>query len=425
MAMKCVSSRASIVQRSKGQSVLATAAYHLHMKLKDDTTGQSFFFRQKAKGEVRYKKVYLCNSAPSDFEDPERLWNSVTKCENRSTRAQTAQLARNVRICLPQGLTLDEEVALIDQFVAPLVEDGMIVQAVIHDKMDGNPHIHLLMTMRKYKNGSWQAKSRKVYDLDAEGNRIPLIDPKTSRQKVDAKGRRQWKSHKEMLTDWNRKDMISEWRERWAAICNAILPPERQITATSYAKQAEEGITIEQIRLPTRHEGYQARKIEAAGGISELCEYNRLVRKTNEELDRLQKAEWDASWQAATDLTETQKRQGEINEQFRSIANRFVDGQRPGTGSAHNGRDVGGVLSAAFGKFHAAVHALRMGTNKLLRLLGIARSIGDRNETDRKELRTALDDAGSRDAAIRTQLDERAALGRPGREKRRNRGFSR
>ena len=421
MSMKCVSSRASIVQRSKGQSVLATAAYHLHMKLKDDTTGQSFFFRQKAKGEVRYKKVYLCNSAPSDFEDPERLWNSVTKCENRSTRAQTAQLARNVRICLPQGLTLDEEVALIDQFVAPLVEDGMIVQAVIHDKMDGNPHIHLLMTMRKYKNGSWQAKSRKVYDLDAEGNRIPLIDPKTSRQKVDAKGRRQWKSHKEMLTDWNRKDMISEWRERWAAICNAILPPERQITAKSYAKQAEEGITIEQIRLPTRHEGYQARKIEAAGGISELCEYNRLVRKTNEELDRLQKAEWDASWQAATDLTETQKRQGEINEQFRSIANRFVDGQRPGTGSAHNGRDVGGVLSATLGKLRAVIRNLGRGIEKLRSAINTFRSRKNDLGVVEREFEAARTDAERRCNALTAKLAKRRTLGLSGRKDRRDR----
>ena len=425
MAMKCVSSRASIVQRSRGQSVIATAAYQLHKKLKDDTTGQTFYFRPKVKGEVRYSRVYLCTGAPDEFSDPERLWNSVTKAENKSSRSQTAQLARNIRICLPQGLTLAEEIDLLDRFAAPLVKTGMIVQAVIHDKGDGNPHIHLLLTMRPYKNGRWQAKSRKVYDVDPAGNRIPIIDPKTGKQKVDAKGRKQWKNHKEMLTDWNRKDLISDLREKWADLCNEKLPPDMKITAKSYARQAEEGITVERLRIPMRHEGYQARKIEAAGGISELCAYNRLVRKTNEELDRLQKAEWDASWQAATDLTETQKRQGEINEQFRSIANRFVDGQRPGTGSAHNGRDVEGVLSAAFGKFHAAVHALRMGTSKLFRLLGLARSSGDRNETDRKELRTALDDAGSRDAAIRTQLDERAALGRPGREKHRDRRGSR
>ena len=136
MAMKCVSSRASIVQRSRGQSVLATAAYQLHEKLKDDTTGQTFYFRPKVKGEVRYSRVYLCDGAPDAFANPEQLWNSVTKTENKSSKSQTAQLARNLRICLPQGLSLEEEIDLLDQFVAPLTKDGMIIQATIHDKGD-------------------------------------------------------------------------------------------------------------------------------------------------------------------------------------------------------------------------------------------------------------------------------------------------
>ena len=425
MAMKCVSSRASIVQRSRGQSVIATAAYQLHKKLKDDTAGQTFYFRPKVKGEVQYSRVYLCDSAPDEFSDPERLWNSVTKAENKSSRSRTAQLARNIRICLPQGLSLAEEIDLLDRFVAPLVKDGMIVQAVIHDKGGGNPHVHLLMTMRKYKNGSWQAKSRKVYDLDAEGNRIPLIDPKTGIQKVDAKGRRQWKNHKEMLTEWNRKDLITEWRERWASICNAILPPERQITAKSYAKQAEEGITIEQIRIPTRHEGYQARKIEAAGGTSELCEYNRMVRKTNEELERLHKAEWNASWQAAMELTETRKRQGELNEQIRSIANRYIDGRRTRTDSAHNERDAGGVLSAAVEKLRAAIRSLGRGIESLRSAINNFRNRKTDLEVVGREFEVARTDAERRCNDLTAKLAKRRTLGLSGRKDRRNRRNSR
>ena len=418
MAMKCVSSRASIVQRSRGQSVLATAAYQLHEKLKDDTTGQTFYFRPKVKGEVRYSRVYLCDGAPDAFANPEQLWNSVTKTENKSSKSQTAQLARNLRICLPQGLSLEEEIDLLDQFVAPLTKDGMIIQATIHDKGDGNPHIHLLMTMRRYKAGKWQAKSRKVYDLDSTGNRIPLIDPKTGKQKVDAKGRRQWKNHKEHLTEWNRKELLSEWRDSWASLCNEILPPDRQITAKSYAKQAEEGITVDYPRIPTRHEGYQARKIEAAGGVSEICEYNRIIRRTTKKLDRLQKEEQAASWQATIELAETYKKQRKINEQLTDIADRFRNGRRPGTGAALNDGDAGRVRTATIGKRRAAVQALRMGARKLLRILSVARGSGDRGETDRKELEAAIDDAGSRNEALRARLHQRVALRHAGREKR-------
>lgn len=33
--------------------------------------------------------------------------------------------------------------------------------------------------------------------------------------------------------------------------------------------------------MPTIHEGYEARAIEAQGGISERCEYNRQVKSKN------------------------------------------------------------------------------------------------------------------------------------------------
>ena len=71
------------------------------------------------------------------------------------------------------------------------VSKGMIADFAIHDKGDGNPHAHILLTMRAMdETGKWLPKSRKVYDLDENGERIRL-----------ASGR--WKSHKEDTVDWN------------------------------------------------------------------------------------------------------------------------------------------------------------------------------------------------------------------------------
>ena len=54
-----------------------------------------------------------------------------------------------------------------------------------------NPHAHVLLTMRAMdEHGKWLPKSRKVYDLDENGERIKLPS-----------GR--WKSHKEDTVDWN------------------------------------------------------------------------------------------------------------------------------------------------------------------------------------------------------------------------------
>ena len=47
------------------------------------------------------------------------------------------------------------------------VSKGMIADFAIHDKGDGNPHAHILLTMRAMdETGKWLPKSRKVYDLD-------------------------------------------------------------------------------------------------------------------------------------------------------------------------------------------------------------------------------------------------------------------
>lgn len=57
-----------------------------------------------------------------------------------------------------------------DNFVAT----GMCSDFALHDKGDGNPHAHILLTICPLKeSGEWGAKCRKVYDLDGRGQRIP------------------------------------------------------------------------------------------------------------------------------------------------------------------------------------------------------------------------------------------------------------
>ena len=57
------------------------------------------------------------------------------------------------------------------------------------------------------ENGKWLPKSRKVYDLDENGERIKLPS-----------GR--WKSHKEDTVDWNEQYHAEEWRHGWEVIQN-------------------------------------------------------------------------------------------------------------------------------------------------------------------------------------------------------------
>lgn len=49
-------------------------------------------------------------------------------------------------------------------------------------------------------------KSHKVDILDENGNRIPVIDSETGKQKVDKQNRKQWKCKSVPTNDWNSKE---------------------------------------------------------------------------------------------------------------------------------------------------------------------------------------------------------------------------
>ena len=123
--------------------------------------------------------------------------------------------------------------------------------------------------------GGWaRLKQRMEYVLDERGERVPLIDPETGRQKTDKRGRRQWKRTSVSLNPLDRKAKLKALRESWAKTCNARLDETARIDHRSLEDQ---GSDLE----PTIHEGYAARAIERAGGVSERCEANREIRRSN------------------------------------------------------------------------------------------------------------------------------------------------
>jgi len=173
-----------IFQRSKGRSAVAGAAYRSGTKLTNEWDGQTHDFTKK-RGIV-HAEIMLPAHAPPEFSDRSALWNSVEMIE----KAKDSQLAREIEAALPVELTREQQLALVRSFVKDnFVDSGMCADFALHDKGDGNPHAHIMLTMRPLKgNGEWGAKCRKVYDLDAQSRRIP-----------DGKGG--WKNHREDTTD--------------------------------------------------------------------------------------------------------------------------------------------------------------------------------------------------------------------------------
>lgn len=256
------------ISRAKGKTAIAAAAYRAGTTLQDQETGITHSYTKKT--EVAYTEIILPEHAPEEYRNREILWNEVQKVETQDR----ARLAREWEVAIPNELDLDQAKTLIRNFGESLVKEGMCIDLAIHWK-NGNHHAHIMGTTRPIgKDGKWAPKERKGYKLDAEGNKIPVIDPKTGKQKIGARGRKMWQRETVQANDWNRREKVEEWRKRWADCCNKYLAREQQIDHRSYERQS---VT----QLPTVHEGYAARLMEQRGTVSDLCQRNRDIRLYN------------------------------------------------------------------------------------------------------------------------------------------------
>lgn len=265
-----------IISRGKGRSAVACAAYRSGTKLTDLATGKIFDYSNKS--GVVFSEVLLPENAPTIFAvDRNILWDAVERKETHSA----AQLAREVEVALPCEFTRQEQIDTVREYIMKnFVREGMCADWALHDKGDGNPHAHIMLTMRAIKpNGRWAEKSRTIYKLDPNGQKIPVIDPTTGQQKIGARGRKMWQRETVPANDWNDHSKAEKWRAAWAAECNRRLDRQHQIDHRSYARQA-----IEQ--EPTIHEGYTARKMEREGRVSDRCEINRETKALNEQNSR-------------------------------------------------------------------------------------------------------------------------------------------
>lgn len=256
-----------IGSRGKGQSAIAAAAYRSGEKLTDQETGLTSDYTRK--GGVVFSEISLCENAPAEYADRATLWNAVHQIE----KAKDARLWREIEVALPKELSREEQIATVRDFVKQLTAKGMCADWSLHDKGDGNPHAHIMLTVRSIEpSGKWAPKSRKVYDLDENGERIF--------QKVDKSGRKQYKSHKEDYNDWNATERVEEWRAAWAECCNARLAEHDRIDHRSYERQGKD-------QIPTVHEGYAARQRVAEGLPCDRAQLNAEIRQRNTLLQRI------------------------------------------------------------------------------------------------------------------------------------------
>ena len=216
------SSECAIISASTGTSAVRAAAYRHAVRMVSHAFTETTSFTHKAQAMV-HAEVALPEDAPewaenafghaafadalrlvradvqaqgSDMSEAamqraamarvsERLWNAVEHGEIRLNIFPTrAQYARSLTVALPRELDQAAQIALMQGYVrASLSDRGMVADWVIHDKSDGNPHAHIMLTTRELGAADWGRKRR----------------------------------------DWNARDVLSDLRSDWAQHANLAL----------------------------------------------------------------------------------------------------------------------------------------------------------------------------------------------------------
>ncbi|MBR6102202.1 MAG: MobA/MobL family protein [Ruminococcus sp.] len=224
-----------MVTRSKGGCCVASAAYIAGEKIKNERDGKNHDYRNKH--EVVYKEILLPANAPPEFRDRAKLWNAAEAVEKR----KNSQTARSINAALPKELSREDQIDLVKQFCEQcFVSKGMCCDFAIHDKGDGNPHVHILLATRKVGKSGFTQKERA----------------------------------------WNDKKLLMEWRERWAEWCNHKLyfVSDARVDHRSYKEQ---GVN----KLPQIHLGVEVCAVERKGFKTDKGNRNRRIRQRNLEVE--------------------------------------------------------------------------------------------------------------------------------------------
>lgn len=264
-----------LTMKNKKTNIVAVASYRAGCKL--EYNGKHFDYTHKK--EIVYSEILLCDNAPKEFADRQTLWERVEESEEKTN----GRRAKEIEMSLPNELPLDTCKRIVREYAKQLTEQGLIVDYSIHWK-ENNHHIHLLSTTRPMnENGDFVAKSKKVYMLDKNGERIPLIDKTTGKQKVDNRNRKQWKTRKEEFSTLNQKEFLKQLRTSWANECNKYLEKEKQISEKSHEQRIKDGELpqgIEPLKYVSRYDKEQEKK----GIITQATQENIDIREHNKNI---------------------------------------------------------------------------------------------------------------------------------------------
>ena len=129
--MPCPHCDVKILQRSKGQTSVASAAAQSGKRLFSEYDQKQKYYSHKS--EIVHTEILLPPHAPPEYADRNTLWNAAEAAEKQ----WNSQLARRFVLAIPRELSPEQYADLIRDYCREFfVSKGMIADFAIHDKED-------------------------------------------------------------------------------------------------------------------------------------------------------------------------------------------------------------------------------------------------------------------------------------------------
>lgn len=238
-----------LVQRSKGQTATAAAAYRSGTRLECERTGEVHDYTRKQ--GIELTALLFPEDTPESIQDRQSLWNAAEKRE-KHPRAQTA---RDLEVSFPAEFSPEQrrEAGLL---IGNMLVDNYGVAADLcwhkpsRNGDERNYHLHALFTTRRFEQGDWsKTKDRTLDDLYGKG-----------------------------------AEEILNLRQCVADVLNNIAARDGLQIYVEHLSFEKRGIDKE----ATQHLGKYASRLEQRGIKSEIGDQNREIQKRNAEREQLQ-----------------------------------------------------------------------------------------------------------------------------------------
>jgi hypothetical protein len=253
------------------------AIFHITTKTYKAHTGRAvrhhdYIMRQGTYSDREDLVNFEIKNMPSWAKEyPARFWDAADSLERANGRA-----AREIELALPRELTRNQQIELARQYARELLGKRHAYEIAVHDKGDGNPHVHLFFSERQLDG---VARERSLYFKRANSKH----PERGGCAKDDG-----WRG-----TRRNPPERLLEARTKWADQLNAHLERAGVLARVDHRSLKAQGITREvQIHVGPKNKARKDVHADRMARNEEIKLANDLVtqeRAISAEFNRVQK----------------------------------------------------------------------------------------------------------------------------------------